>query len=188
MLQVELAASTGRFEDLRRLAAEVLHMSGPGHGDGGSAGPNVSGRDESGSEQQRPAAPADARQDSATRPQPQSMQLLPQLLAAMQAQHFVWQRVKVAMLAHLSRRLRAQLADTCAGAAQAAAEAADREAAMQRRLQDVSRVSTILSACTCCCSRCPSLHCELASAGVRWLRAGNIWTGTMLSTVATGLC
>ena len=142
MLQAELAASTGRFEDLRHLAAEVVHVAGPRDEGGRTAGPDHGGRDGLRLDDQRTAAFVSKVQDSTSQPLLESAQLLPRLLAAMQAQHSVWQRVKVAMLAHLSRRLRAQLADTRAAAALATEQAAEREAAVQRRLQDANRVRT----------------------------------------------
>ncbi len=160
MPQGELAASAGRFEDLRHLVAEVVHMEVPQAQIGGIAGPDDGSKDGSGSDYQRTAASGATEQDSVSRKPPESAHLLPRLLAAMQAQHSVWQRVKVAMLAHLSRRLRAQLADSRAAAAEAAGEAGEREAVAHRRLQDANRVRIGMSACTGCWSR--ALRYEIA--------------------------
>jgi len=163
VLQAELAVSTRRFKDLRHLAAEVVHMEGPQAKTGGMAGPHAGSKDGPASNLQKTAAHVTTEQDSDRQPPPESAQLLPRLLAAMQAQHSVWQRVKVAMLAHLSRRLRAQLADSRAAAVLASEKAAEREAATQRRLQDANRVRV-----WSCAESQPatqvSLHCEHACA------------------------
>ena len=150
-LQAELAASTSRFEELRHLATEAVHAAGQAADARGAAVADLGSRDGPGFVDRRPAAADTAfrrsQQDlqratplDGPSPQDSSQQLLPRLLAAVQAQQSVWQRVKVTLLAHFSRRLRAQLAETRAAADSAAAEAAGREAAAKRRLQDASRV------------------------------------------------
>jgi hypothetical protein len=73
-----------------------------------------------------------------------AIELAPRLLAALKAQHSVWQRVKVALLSHFAARLRAQLAEERATAAAAAMEAEQREVTLQRSLQGVQKVSLVI--------------------------------------------
>ena len=127
--QAELEASASRCQKLRWLAREAMHSAAPCAVAMQAAGPQLEHVEHQNRWQDR--QPAD---DGS------AAELAPRLLTALKAQRIVWQRVKVALLSHFAGRLRAQLAAERAKAAGAAAKAEQREAALDRRLQDAHKV------------------------------------------------
>ena len=132
-------ASTSRCQELRHLAQTAMHSAAPAVTAKPAAGMHLGAVHHQSSWQGGQSA------DDVP-----ATQLAPRLLAALQAQLSVWQRVKVALLSHFAGRLRAQLAEERARATAAAKEAEQRAVTLQCRLQDVQKVS--LTRCTRQCT------------------------------------